>query len=140
MWNFGATYFWPDTSPTPSPTCTNTATSAKAVNHHRARLRSPASQLAPSAHAPAMPLPMITNQAHPLWMSSSSCAYRFRRALVRPGADLDLRFLVRLGGDVHELGDLVVREAGQPPEVAGQMHWILVALAAEPAEAEQLVD
>jgi hypothetical protein len=44
------------------------------VNHHRARVRKAGSQLAPSAHAPASPLPMMTNQAQPSWKSRRSCA------------------------------------------------------------------
>ncbi|MFT3853277.1 MAG: hypothetical protein QM733_11135 [Ilumatobacteraceae bacterium] len=50
-------------------TCTNTVSSAMAMNHHRARLRSGVIQLAPSAHSPAMPLPRTTNQAQSLWKS-----------------------------------------------------------------------
>jgi hypothetical protein len=40
-----------------------------AMNHHSARLRSAVSQFAPSAHSPARPLPMMTNQAKSLWKS-----------------------------------------------------------------------
>jgi len=54
---------------TPSVTWTNTVSSAMAMNHHRARLRSCVNQLAPSAQSPASPLPMMTNQAHSLWKS-----------------------------------------------------------------------
>src|SRR6478736_5014108 len=143
MWNLGATYFSPATSPTPSPTCTNTASSTTIVNHHRARVRSADSQFAPSAHAPASPLPMMTNQAQPLWMSRRSCAYsrRWLPPLRRHAGGLPrLRLGVGVGGDVDQLGDLVIAEAGQPPEVPGEVHRVLVLLAPEAAEAEQLVD
>src|SRR4051794_31637282 len=143
MWNLGASCFSPATSPTPSPTCTNTASSTTIVNHHRARVRRAGNQFAPSAHAPASPLPMMTNQAQPLWMSRSSCAYsrRWLPALRRHASGLPrLGLGVGLGGDVDELHDLVVAEPGQPAEVAGQVHRVLVLLAPEAAEAEQLVD
>jgi hypothetical protein len=43
-------------------------------------------------------------------------------------------------GDLDQLGDLVVGEAGQPAEVAGQVDGAVLLLAAEAAEAEDLVD
>ena len=47
---------------------------------------------------------------------------------------------MRLGGHVDQVGDLVVGEAGQRAELAGQVDRVVLALAAEAAEAEQLVD
>src|SRR3712207_7304697 len=51
-----------------------------------------------------------------------------------------LRLGVGLGADLDEVVDLVVAEPGQGAEVAGEVHRVLLGLAAEPAEAEQLVD
>ena len=47
---------------------------------------------------------------------------------------------VRLGRSVDELGDLVFGESGQAAELAGEVNGVLLFLAAEAAEAEQLVD
>ena len=51
-------------------------------------------------------------------------------------------FRLRLGLERHlgELVDLVVGEAGQLAELAGELDRVLVGLAAEAAEAEELVD
>ena len=51
-----------------------------------------------------------------------------------------LRLGHRLGGDVDEVGDLVVGETGEVAELAGQVDRAVLVLAAEAAEAEQLVD
>ena len=47
---------------------------------------------------------------------------------------------VRLGRSVDELGDLVFGESGQAAELASEVNRVLLFLAAEAAEAEQLVD
>ena len=68
-------------------------------------------------------------------------AYSGRSAQEASAAcDAGLGLGVGLGGDVDELADLVVGEAGQAAEVAGQVDRVLLLLAAEAAEAEQLVD
>ncbi len=51
-----------------------------------------------------------------------------------------LRFGHGLGGNVDKIRDLVVAEAGEVAEVASEVDRALVVLAAEAAEAEQLVD
>ena len=50
------------------------------------------------------------------------------------------RFGLGLGRDVDEVGDLRLAEAGEPAELAGEVDGVVLALAAEAAEAEQLVD
>src|SRR5947209_1891669 len=120
MWNCGAFIFWPATRPVPSPTWTNTATSANTVNHHRARVRSAGHWCAPRAHRPARPLPMMTTHAQPLWMASRVA--RGNEETLRGRGGLAVEGLgVGLGGRVDELADLVVGEPGQAPELAGQV-------------------
>src|SRR4051794_9570247 len=140
MWNWGGSIFSLLTSATPSPTCTKIASSTIVVNHHSARVRSAVSRWAASAHTPARPLPMMTNHAQPLWRSSRrspSSGSALRGAEGRPRG---LRFLVGLGRGVDEVRDLVVGEPGERAEGAGEVDRVLLFLAAEAAEAEQLVD
>ena len=58
----------PDATAAPAAT----ATAAMTTNHHMARERRRSIQLAASTHAPARPLPMMTNQANDWWMSLST--------------------------------------------------------------------
>ena len=51
-----------------------------------------------------------------------------------------LRLGIGLGRSVDELGDLLVGEAGQAAERAGEVDRVVLVLAAEATEAEQLVD
>src|SRR5437867_11605720 len=86
---------------------------------------------------------MITNQAHPLWTCRSDAISRSGSGggrLTRRGCGAGLGLGERLGGDVDELGDLVVGEPGQLAELLGQVDRVLVVLAAEAAKAEQMVD
>ena len=90
---------------------------------------------------------MMTNQAQPSWTWSRTSAAKTRsggligRDRRGGGGGLHrLRLGVGLGGDVDELVDLVVGEAGELAELAGELDRVLVVLAAEAAEAEQLVD
>src|SRR5437763_14819417 len=149
---------WPATIPTPRPACTNTATSAKTVNHHNARVRSDGSQLAPRAHAPASPLLKMSTHAQPLWTSSRDAntapepsagavrnPLRERRSALGgellPGRLLGRGGLgVGLGRDVDQVRNLLFGEAGHVPELAGQVDRVVVVLSPQAAEAEQLVD
>src|SRR5438094_6721837 len=86
---------------------------------------------------------MITNQAHPLWTCRSDAISRSGSGggrLTRRGCGAGLGLGEGLGGDVDELSDLVVGEAGQLAELLGQVDGVLLVLAPEPAEAEQVVD
>src|SRR3954462_11992769 len=139
MWNCGGARLCFFSRGTPGPACTKIASSTIVVNHHSARVRSATTLWAASAHTPARPLPMMTNHAQPLWRSSrrSPSSSALRGGERRPSG-LSLR--VGLGGRVDEIGDLVVGEAGERAEGAGEVDRVLVLLAAEAAEAEQLVD
>src|SRR3954469_22422407 len=139
MWNCGGSSLSLLTRGPPRPTCTKIATSTIVVNHHSARVRSATTLWAASAHTPARPLPMMTNHAQPLWRSSrrSPSSSALRGGERRPSG-LGLR--VGLGGRVDEIDDLLVGEAGERAERAGEVDRVLVLLAAEAAEAEQLVD
>ena len=115
------------------------------MNHHRARVRSCGNQLAPSAHSAGEPVadddeprPALVEVAEQRVRGQVGSALRWPAAA--RGGLLRLRLGVGLGGDVDELGDLVVGEAGEPAELAGEVDRVLVVLAAEAAEAEQLVD
>src|SRR5512134_736573 len=145
MWNCGASILSRATRITPSTTCTKIDTCVKAMNHQSARERNETQRWAASAQTPASPLPMMTNHAHALWASRTNsenrrCA-RWSVADGRDGAGLAALCLgERVGGDVDEIGDLVVGEPGEAAEVPGQMDRVLLLLAPESAEAEQLVD
>src|SRR5688572_1919360 len=78
MWNFTGVRCSTFMAATPSATCTNMASSAIAVNHHRALLRSHGQRCAANAHPPAMPLAMITSQAPATWRSRNGTAPHVR--------------------------------------------------------------
>src|SRR5918998_6264777 len=150
MWNCGGSRSSAVMRPPPRPTWTNTASSAAIVNHHRARLRSEGRRWAPSAQRPARPLPMMTNQAQPVWRSRRTSALATlgpdgelgRSGLagrLADGGGAGLGLSVGLGGDVHQLLDLLGGEAGERTELAGQVDGALLVLAAEATEAEELV-
>src|SRR4051794_25021144 len=149
---------WPATIPTQNAACTKTVTSANTVNHHSARVRSDGSQLAPRAQAPARPLLKMSTHAQPLWTSSRDAntapepsagavrsPLRERRSALG-GELLPGRLLggggfgVGLGRDVDQVGDLLFGEAGHVTELAGQVDRVVVVLAPQATEAEQLVD